>query len=45
MKGEEVIYFGVVFVMKKLSIVIVRFLGYGIIEGDYIINFLGVYEL
>lgn len=31
--------------MKKVSVVIVWLLGYGIVEGDYIVNFLGVYEL
>lgn len=44
-KGEEATYSGAVFVMKKSSIVTVRLLGHGTIEGDHTINFLGAYEL
>lgn len=44
-KGEEATYSGAVFVMKKSSIVTVRLLGHGTIEGDHTVNFLGAYEL
>lgn len=44
-KGEEATYSGAVFVMKKGSVVTVRLLGHGTVEGDHTVNFLGAYEL
>ena len=44
-KGEEATYSGAVFVMKKSSVVTVRLLGHGTIEGDHTVNFLGAYQL
>ncbi|XP_078378855.1 uncharacterized protein LOC144661996 isoform X2 [Oculina patagonica] len=44
-KGEEATYSGAVFVMKKASVVSVRLLGHGTVEGDHTVNFLGAYEL
>ncbi|XP_073256206.1 uncharacterized protein [Porites lutea] len=44
-KGEEATYSGAVFVMKKSSLVSVRLLGHGTIEGDHTVNFLGAYQL
>ncbi|CAH3105577.1 unnamed protein product [Porites lobata] len=44
-KGEEATYSGAVFVMKKSSLLSVRLLGHGTIEGDHTVNFLGAYQL
>ncbi|PFX21427.1 uncharacterized protein LOC111335619 [Stylophora pistillata] len=44
-KGEEATYSGAVFVMKKSSVITVRLLGHGTVEGDHTVNFLGAYEL
>lgn len=44
-KGEEATYSGAVFSMKKNSIISVRLLGPGTIEGDHTVNFLGAYRL
>ena len=44
-KGEEATYSGAVFVLKKSSLVSVRLLGTGTIEGDNTVNFFGVYQI
>lgn len=44
-KGEEATYSGAVFSMKKSSIVSVRLLGPGTIDGDHTVNFLGAYQV
>jgi len=44
-KGEEATYSGAVFVMRKSSLLSVRLLGPGTIEGDHTVNFLGAYEV
>lgn len=44
-KGEEATYSGAVFGMKKSSMVSIRLMGPGTIEGDHTVNFLGAYEL
>jgi len=44
-KGEEATYSGAVFVMRKSSLLSVRLLGPGTIEGDHTVNFFGAYEV